>query len=258
MKLPFLAGMLIALAATSASAETLRIATSADFPPWEAVDSDGNMVGFDVDFGNEVCTRIDAECEWTNQAYDGLLPALIAKQYDMIVAAISITDERRQSITFSTAYAQAPAAFANIGDTYAEVSDAAALNEAVNAATVGVQGASTFEGLMAAHFKGSDVRVYQRADEIIADLRTGRLDAGLMEISAWEEFAEANKDIELTMFGPALTYDVYPELGAGIGIGLQPSADDLKARIDAAITSMLEDGTIAAMSQEWFGYDVSP
>ena len=258
MKLLFSAGLLVALAAAPVSAETLRIATSADFPPWESVDSDGNMIGFDVDFGNEVCARIKAECEWTNQAYDGLLPALIAGQYDMIVAAISITDERRQSIAFSTAYAQAPAAFATIGDKYAEVGDAAALDETINAATVGVQGASTFEGLMAAHFEGADVRVYQRADEIIADLRTGRLDAGLMEVSAWEEFAEANTDIELNMFGPVLTYDVYPELGEGIGIGLQQGADDLKGRIDAAITSMLEDGTIATMSQQWFGYDVSP
>ena len=123
MKLPLIAGLAVALAATPASAETLRIATSADFPPWESVDSDGNMLGFDIDFGNEVCARIEAECEWTNQAYDGLLPALIAGQYDMIVAAISITDERRQSIAFSTAYAQAPAAFAAIGDKFAEVDD---------------------------------------------------------------------------------------------------------------------------------------
>ena len=258
MKLPLLAGLVVALAATPVSAETLRIATSADFPPWESVDPDGTMIGFDLDFGNEVCARIEAECEWTNQAYDGLLPALIAGQYDMIVAAISITDERRKSIAFSTAYAQAPAAFATIGDKYSDVKDREALNEAVNAATVGVQGASTFEGLMEKHFGDANVRVYQRADEIIADLRTGRLDAGLMEVSAWEEFAVANDDIDLTMFGPVLTYDVYPELGEGIGIGLQQSAGDLKTRIDAAITSMLEDGTIASMSQEWFGYDVSP
>lgn len=258
MKLPLIAGLAVALAAAPASAETLRIATSADFPPWESVDSDGNMIGFDIDFGNEVCARIEAECEWTNQAYDGLLPALIAGQYDMIVAAISITDERRQSIAFSAAYAQAPAAFAAIGNEHEGVADHAALAAIINDATVGVQGASTFEGLMAQHYGDADVRVYQRADEIIADLRTGRLDAGLMEVSAWEEFAEANSDIELAMFGPTLTYDLFPELGEGIGIGLQQGADDLKARVDEAIAAMLADGTIAAMSQQWFGYDVSP
>ena len=258
MKLPLIAGLAVALAAAPASAETLRIATSADFPPWESVDSDGNMIGFDIDFGNEVCARIEAECEWTNQAYDGLLPALSAGQYDMIVAAISITDERRQSIAFSTAYAQAPAAFAAIGDKFAEVDDTDALNEAISNATVGVQGATTFEGVMAQHFGDATVRIYQRADEIIADLRTGRLDAGLMEVSAWDGFIEANKDIELNMFGPQLTYSTYPELGEGIGIGLQQGADDLKVRIDEAITSMLEDGTISAKSQKWFGYDVSP
>lgn len=79
-----------------------------------------------------------------------------------------------------------------------------------------------------------------------------------MEISAWEEFAGANEDFGLTMFGPPLTYDAYPELGEGIGFGLAKGADDLKARVDAAIAALIDDGTIAKLSEKWFGYDVSP
>lgn len=258
MKALLLAGAIAALGILPAGAETLRVATSADYPPWESVDSAGNMVGFDIDLGNAVCARIEADCEWTNQAYDGLLPALVAGQYDLIISAISITEERKKKINFSIPYAQAPASFGTIGDRFGAPADKAALTAALAGKSIGVQGASIFENLVNRHFVDTSVRVYQRADEIIADLRTGRLDAAVMEISAWEEFAGANKDFGLTMFGPALTYDAYPELGEGIGFGLAKDADDLKARVDAAIAALIDDGTIAKLSEKWFGYDVSP
>ena len=54
----------------AAHAETLRVGTSADFAPWESVDASGAIVGFDIDVANEICTRIEAECEFTNQAFD--------------------------------------------------------------------------------------------------------------------------------------------------------------------------------------------
>lgn len=253
-----LAGLIMALAALPASAEPLRIATSADYPPWESVDAAGEMIGFDIDVGNAICERIEADCEWTNQAYDGLLPALVAGQYDIIISAISITADRRESIDFSVPYAQAPAAFGTIGDGFGSPVDHAALAAALDGQTVGVQGASIFERLVNTHFQNTDVRVYQLADQIIADLRTGRLDAAVMEISAWEEFAAANEDVALTMFGPVLTYDAYPELGEGIGVGIAKGSDDLRAQVDAAIMALIEDGTITRLSNEWFGYDVSP
>ncbi len=253
-----LAGVITAATALPASAETLRVATSADYPPWESVDAAGEMIGFDIDVGNAICERIEADCEWTNQAYDGLLPALIAGQYDLIISAISITAERRERIDFSIAYAQAPASFGTIGDGFGDLGDHDALAAAMDGKAVGVQGASIFENLVNTHFGDAETRVYQRADQIIADLRTGRLDAAVMEVSAWEEFAAANDDVALTMFGPLLSYETYPELGDGIGIGLAKGSDELRAEVDAAIASLIEDGTIAALAEEWFGYDVSP
>ncbi len=258
MKNLIFAAAALAFTLAPAQAETLRLATSADYPPWESVDASGKMIGFDIAVGNAICAEMKADCEWTNQAYDGLLPALVAGQYDIIISAISITEERKQRINFSVAYAQAPASFGSVGKDFGAPADKAGLSAALKGKSVGVQGASIFERLVEAHFPDAEAKIYERADQIIADMKIGRLDAAVMEISAWEEFAGANKNAGLTMFGPQLTYDQYPELGEGIGIGIQKNADDLKQRVDAAIAKLLQDGTIAKLSTEWFGYDVSP
>ena len=249
---------LAALAALPASAKTLRIATSADYPPWESVDSSGEMRGFDIDIGNAICAKIGMECEWTNQAYDGLLPALVAGQYDAIMSAISITQERKKSIDFSKAYAQAPSSFGGIGEGFGKIEDKDQLKSALDGKSVGVQGSTIFEGVIAKHFQDVNVKLYQQADQILADLKIGRIDAALMEVSAWDEFSGADKDANLKMFGPLLTYADYPELGDGIGIGIGKANTELKTKIDAAIGDLLADGTIAKASKKWFGYDVSP
>ncbi|CTQ60805.1 transporter substrate-binding domain-containing protein [Roseibium album] len=258
MKKLVIAAALSAFAVLPAGAETLRIATSADYPPWESVNSSGEMLGFDLDVGNAICARIEMECEWTNQAYDGLLPALVAGQYDLIMSAISITEERKNSIDFSTAYAQAPASFGTLGESFGEISDKSGLQAAIDGKAVGVQGSSIFERVVAEHFPTANVKTYQQADQIIADLKTGRIDAAVMEVSAWDEFGGADKDANLTMFGPLMTYAEYPQLGDGIGLGIGKGNAELKARIDDAIAELLADGTIAKASDKWFGYDVTP
>lgn len=258
MKKLVVAAAVAAFAVLPAKAETLRIATSADYPPWESVNSSGEMLGFDLDVGNAICAKIEMECEWTNQAYDGLLPALVAGQYDLIMSAISITEERKKSIDFSTAYAQAPASFGSVGDGFGELTDKAQLQASLEGKAVGVQGSTIFERVVSEHFPSADVKTYQQADQIIADLKTGRIDAAVMEVSAWDEFSGADKDANLTMFGPLLTYAEYPQLGDGIGLGIGKGNEELKAKIDTAIAELLADGTIAKASDKWFGYDVTP
>ena len=258
MKKVVLAAALSVFVSLPAAAESIRIATSADYPPWESVDTNGNMIGFDIDVGNAACEKAKVKCEWTNQAYDGLLAALVAGQYDMIVSAISITEKRKKSIDFSNAYAQAPAAFATSGDKFSSIKDQAKLKAELDKKAVGVQGASIFESVVAENFPGVNVKIYQQADQIIADLKFGRIDAALMEVASWEEFSKANPDAKLTMFGPNLTYADYPQMGEGIGFGIGKGNADLKAKMDAAIAELLKDGTIEKLSKKWFGYSVAP
>ncbi|WP_122072448.1 transporter substrate-binding domain-containing protein [Pseudophaeobacter sp. EL27] len=246
------------VAAIPASADTLRVATSADYPPWESVNSAGEMIGFDIEVGQAICAKIKAECIWTNQAYDGLLPALEAGQYDMIISAVSITDERKERIGFSSAYAQAPASFGASGNGFGDIADRPGLQAALAGKAVGVQGSSIFEGLVGNHFPDAIIKTYERADQIVADLAIGRLDAALMETTSWASMSEANAGANLSTFGPQLDFSEYSELGEGIGLGFSKDDADLKNRVDEAIAELLADGTIAGISQTWFGFDATP
>jgi len=254
--------LLVSLAAllgvSAARAESLRIASSADFPPWESVDAANEIVGFDRDIGNEVCKRIGADCSWTNQAFDGLLPGLQVGKYDLIMSGLSINDEREKQVDFSAPYADAPN---NIvvaaGSPVAQAKNTKALEEGLAGKVIGAQTGSTHEAVIRAHFKDADVRLYDRAEQVADDIVAGRLDAGLMERSAWEGMMASRKDSGITIAGPLITSADYAEFGRGQAIALKKGKDDLKKRIDQAVNAMLADGTVAKLSEKWFKYDVS-
>jgi octopine/nopaline transport system substrate-binding protein len=257
MKNILLALALSALAG-AVSAENLRIGTSADYPPWETVDSSGNVIGFDRDVGDEICKRIDATCNWQIQAYDGLLPGLQVGKYDVILGAVSINAERSQKVDFSVAYADAPNALVvAAGNPAATAKDAKSLQKSLATSIIGVQTGTTHEQVIRAHFPGADVRTYDRPDQLADDLIAGRIDAGLMERSAWDPLIKDRGADKLLFAGPMLTSADFPEFGLGQGVPLQKGNGELKKRVDGAIAGMLADGTVRTFSQKWFGYDIS-
>ncbi|MFD1883010.1 transporter substrate-binding domain-containing protein [Paracoccus pacificus] len=250
--------LMLVMLTTAAGAEEIRIGSSADYPPWESVDAAGQIVGFDKDFGDEVCKRIAADCVWQNQSFDGLLPGLQIGRFDAVISAVSITDERAQKVDFSTAYADAPNAFVvPAGSAAAGATSVADLKTQLGSATVGVQTGTTHEQALRANFPDATLKIYDRTDQIADDLVAGRLDAGLMERASWEPLVAERGADKLVYAGPLLSSADFVELGQGQGIALGKGKDDLKKRIDDAITAMRADGSIKAMSEKWFGYDIS-
>ncbi|MEI4263940.1 transporter substrate-binding domain-containing protein [Roseovarius sp. D0-M9] len=246
------------LTCSGAMAEELRIGTSADYPPWESVNSDNEIVGFDRDFGDELCKRIDADCTWNNQTFDGLLPGLQVGKFDAVISGISINEERSQMVDFTVAYADAPNNIvANSTSNFGEIDGPESLVDAMSGKTFGVQVGSTHEQVVRAHFGDSEVRVYDRPDQVVNDLIAGRIDAGLMERSAWETFVNGDYKDELKYVGPLLSSADFPEFGQGQAVALSKDSDELQGRMNEAIEGMLSDGTVAAMSEKWFGYDIS-
>ncbi|SCB36402.1 transporter substrate-binding domain-containing protein [Rhizobium hainanense] len=247
-----------ALLASTASAEDLRIGTSADYPPWESVDAGGNIVGFDKDVGDEICKRISATCTWQNQAYDGLLPGLQVGKFDLVISSVSINDERSQKVDFSHAYADAPNSIVvAAGSKSASAKSAAELTEALKTSAIGVQTGTTHEQVIRAHFPDADVRVYDRPDQIADDLVAGRIDAGLMERSAWEPLVKDRGADKLVYAGPLLASADFPEFGKGQGVAMGKGKTELKTKVDGAVDAMLKDGTVKTIAEKWFGYDIS-
>lgn len=246
------------LTCSGAMAEDLRIGTSADYPPWESVDANNEIVGFDRDFGDEMCKRMEATCIWNNQTFDGLLPGLNVGKFDAVISGISINEERSKMVDFSAAYADAPNSIAvATGSDFGAPEDAAAVVEAMSGKTFGVQVGSTHEQVVRSHFGESEVRVYDRPDQVVNDLMAGRIDAALMERSAWESFVNGDYKDRLEYVGPLLTSADFPEFGQGQAVALSKDSAELQSRMDEAIASMLADGTLTALSEKWFGYDIS-
>ena len=257
MKNLTLALSIVVAAAGPLAAAELKIGTSADYAPWESVDAAGQIVGFDRDVGDEMCKRIQATCTWENQAFDGLLPGLQVGKFDLVISGVSINEERSKKVEFSVAYSDAPHSIAiAAGGTGKDATSAAELVEALKGKAIGVQTGSTHEQVIKAHFPDATVRIYDRPEQVADDIKAGRIDAGLMERSAWEPLMAASGG-KIVFAGPLLTSSDFVEFGHGQGIVLRKGQDELKAKVDAAVVDLLKDGTLKTLSQKWFGYDVS-
>ena len=101
---------------TIANAKSIRIGTEGAYPPWNNLNAAGELEGAEIDFGNEACKRMGAECEWVTQDWDGIIPALLNVKYDIIIAGMSITEERKQKVNFTNGYMNDGARFSVLKD----------------------------------------------------------------------------------------------------------------------------------------------
>ena len=106
-------GILISFFLTiSSNADSIKIGTEGAYPPWNSKDASGNLIGFEVELANELCKIMKAECTIVEQDWDGMIPALLMRKFDAIMAGMSITAERQKTITFSQGYADEVASLA--------------------------------------------------------------------------------------------------------------------------------------------------
>jgi octopine/nopaline transport system substrate-binding protein len=258
------------LMATSALAADIRIATEGAYAPYNFKDSAGRLVGFEIDLAAELCRRMEMECELVEQAWDGIIPSLVAGKYDAIMAGMSIKPEREEVISFSRHYANTPIRFGTSGGSpladyqasiatltldainAAEEAELAALTEAMADMTVGVQISTTHEAFMQEFMPSINLKSYDTMDNMILDLEAGRIDAGYTAVTSLRPLIAAGSDVQLV--GPAMTGG---PLGAGVAVGVRQEDNELRAAFSAAIDTMIADGSLSEMAVKWFGFDAS-
>lgn len=264
----------VALAASLQSAhaaDKIRIATEGAYAPWNFSGPNGTLEGFEIDLANDLCKRMNRECEIVAQNWDGIIPSLTAGKYDAIMAGMSITPKREEVIAFSTPYAAAINSFAVLDDSdlaglpmagkpLSVDSEAAGpvleeIAKLVGGKTVGVQGSTTASSFMEQYFKdAADVREYKTTEEHNFDLVSGRLDAVVANATVLAAAMEKEDMAGTKLAGPLFSGKVF----GMIGIGLRKEDTALKADFDAAITAARADGTVKTLSEKWFKLDVSP
>ena len=250
----------------------VTVATEGAYPPYNSMTPSGKVVGYEPDLLKTVCDRLKLTCDTTVQDWDGLIPGLQAGKFDAIMSGMSVTPKRQEVIAFSVPYSQGPTTFAVLKDSPLaklpltgddlSLSDADAakaklgpVRDALKGKTVGVQVATIQLDLMNQFLHdGVDVRPYKTNDEIVLDLKAGRVDAMIgsqTNISAAVERAKG----DIVYAGPLFVNGV---LGQGSGMGLRKDDADLKLLLDKGINEAIADGTTKTLSMKWFHFDVTP
>ena len=237
MKKLLLATAFMAFGSGAFAQDSIKIATEGAYEPYNYIDqATGKLVGFEIELGAELCTRAALTCEFVQNEWDSIIPNLQSGNYDAIMAGMSITDERKKVITFSENYTP-PSASAYVAAT----ADANIGEGAVIAAQI-----STIQSGYIAEQAGVTLLEFASPDETVAAVKNGEADAVFADKDYLVPIA-AESNGELVFAGDE------PELGGGVGLGVRESDTELKDKLNAAIQSMKDDGTLNTMITKWFG-----
>ena len=242
----------IALFAGSAMAEgeKLVIGTEGAYPPFNNLESDGTLTGFDVDIAKALCEEMKAECTFVTQDWDGIIPALIAKKFDAIIASMSITEERKQQVDFSKKYYHTPPAIAVPKDSELTEATEAALAGKI----IGAQASTTHSNYAEAHMKESEIKLYPTADEYKLDVANGRVDAVVDDVVVLSEWLKTEDGACCKLLG---TLPIDPVInGEGAGIAVRKGETALADKFTAAIAAIRESGKYQEINAKYFAFDV--
>ena len=242
----------IGLSAGSASAGMMkvRIGTEGAYPPFNFIDDKGQLQGFDVDIANALCDAAKFKCEFVVQDWDGIIPGLLAKKYDAIIASMSITEERKQKVDFTDKYYNTPAKFIAKKGAKFDLTPAG-----LKGKSIGVQRATIHENFVRDNFPDADVRVYATQDEANADLASGRLDLVLADsVALLEGFLKTPAGKDFAFIGP--DYNDPKWFGDGAGIAVRKGEGDLRKALNKAIAQIRKDGTYKKINDKYFDFDV--
>jgi polar amino acid transport system substrate-binding protein len=222
----------LALTASAAMAqEVVRMGTEGAYPPWNFIDDNGDVAGFERELGDELCARAELTCEWVTNEWDSIIPNLVSGNYDTIIAGMSITDERDEVIDFTQEYTPPdPSCYVALSD------DVDVDGGVVAAQTATIQAAFVAEA-------GATLVEFATPEETISAVRSGEADAVLADCSFLQPIADEEADLVML--------ERKEQIGGGVGMGLRESDGELRAKFDAAIQSMKDDGSLNALIEKW-------
>ena len=268
----FSLGLLITLfLSVSANADKIRIGTEGAYPPWNSKDASGKLIGFEVELAWTLCRYIGQQCEIVEQDWDGMIPALIMRKFDAIMAGMSITDERKKAINFSQGYADEVASLAVMKGSNLEgmqtseginltkksgavKKDLKTITGALAGKTVCVQTATIHQNFLESGDVGKiNIRTYKTQDEVNLDLASGRCDVALAAAVAFTDYAEKSKK-PVVLVGPTFSGGAF---GNGVGVGIRKDDTELLKAFNSAINKARKNGDISRIATKWFGFDAS-
>jgi len=254
IKLAAAAAFALAMGTTAAFAEdTIKFGVAAEpYPPFTVKGADGNWSGWEVDIRDALCKQMSVKCEWVETAWDGIIPALQAKKFDVIWSSMSINDERKKTIDFTDKYYNTPASVIGAKDSTA-TPDAAGMTGKI----IGVQVSTIHAAYVDKYFKSvvKSVKTYQTQDEVNQDLAAGRIDVDMADSVTLSDFlkSDAGKACCKLIGNVA---DDQAILGTGVGGGIRKEDTALRDKFNAAIKAIRASGEYATITKKYFADDI--
>jgi len=233
----------------------IRIGVEGAYPPFSWTKPDGTLAGFDIDIARALVKAAGAEIKLVAQDWDGIIPALLARKYDAIIASMSITEERKKKVAFTDKYYNTPGKFACKKGAMAEFTRAD-VKAVLKGKKVGVQRATIHDRFVSeVGGKGVTVVRYGTQDELYLDLVSGRIDMLLADsVATAEGFLKKPEGQPFEFVGPDLTEVKY--FGTGAGIACRKQDKDLVELLNKAIKQIRADGTYKKIQDKYFDFNV--
>ncbi|MBA2318145.1 MAG: basic amino acid ABC transporter substrate-binding protein [Euzebyales bacterium] len=219
----------------------LLVGSDVAFEPFEFIE-DGENKGFDIDLMNEIGERLGLQVEFVNTPFDGIFTALAGGQFDAIISAITITEERQETIAFSDPYFAANQALA-----VAAGSDIASVDDLAEGVSVGVQSGTTGEEYATGEFSAAEIVSFPTSEAAFSALEGDQIDAVFIDLPVVGARVEGTDTVELAE--EVDTDELY-------GIGLPQDSEALRDAINAELEAIITDGTYEEIYSTWFEGDV--
>lgn len=221
---------------------TLRIGLEGTYPPFNFQDKSGQLAGFEVDFGKALAAQLGLKAVFSPAPFAGLLGSLESGRIDVVINQITITPDRQAKYDFSEPYTMSGIQIITLKNKAGPTKP-----EDLAGKKVGVGLGTNYEQWIRANVPTADVRTYDDDPTKYQDLKAGRTDAVLNDRLVAADFVKTSPDFVAS--GPP-----FAAQGAGVAMKKDPG---LKIVIDQAIDALRKDGKLAAISQQWFGMDVT-
>lgn len=220
----------------------MTFALTGQYPPFNFVDENNQVSGFDVEIGKEIAKRIGVKGIPVTTAWDGIIAGLLAKKYDLICGSMAITPQRLETIDFSDPYYRSGAQiFSHNSSKITSVKD-------LEGKKVGVTLGTTYEEWVRKNIAGANIRTYKGVPDMVLEAANGRISAFVTD-KIVGALAIKEKGAPLKLVGDLL----YEEK---MGIALNHGNAQLKIAINQALNAMKADGTYHDISMKWLGIDV--
>lgn len=217
------------------------LGTSADYPPYEfhkEINGKDEIVGFDIEIAKVIAKDLGVDLEIIDMDFDGLLAALVTNDVDFVIAGMSATEERSETVDFSMSY------YNSVHRLVVRKDDSEKLKgpEDFGGLKIGAQKSSLQEGIAEAQFEGADKILLSNIVDLVLELKNKKIDGIVLAETVAEAYVKQNPDLFLA--------DMVLEKEDGVAVAVNKNTADLLAEINKTLDKLVKEGQVDKFIEE--------